>query len=195
VIGATVGLVVATVFSIWVTIVFFVSRGQAFERLGTTYGTIVGLYYAGGLAAGILIGLASPLGRFLPGAALLGVVGVFPLYSAAAFLISQPAGLLSSHTLSTGATISILVGLPLGVSFWLDENPAPPWIQALQSPTLGTVGFTWLLALVLGGGSYFFLSRWTSSWPDNLMILVAMIVFVLPVTTALVTTFKFVTRG
>src|SRR3989442_1463332 len=83
--GLGLALFVATGFSAWVTFLRVAYGTTAFDRLHTTYGAVVALYYLGGLAAGILLGVFWPLRRWLPGSALLGMLAVFQLYFGAAF--------------------------------------------------------------------------------------------------------------
>src|SRR6266550_3208488 len=78
--GVGFGLLVATGFSAWVTFVRLVSGTEPFDRLHTTYGAVIELYYAGGFSGGVFIGLLWSLRRWPLGSMLLGIIGVFPLY-------------------------------------------------------------------------------------------------------------------
>jgi hypothetical protein len=190
--GVALGLFVATGLSLFVTVLRVGSGPGPFQRLDTTYPLTVALYYGAGFVGGILIGLAWPLKRWLLGSALLGMLGVFPAYLGAAFLMSPPSQWLTGDNFAEAALLALMVGVPVGAWSWLDDNEPPPWIQALLNPTALTIAVAWVLCLALSGGSYFFLSRWTGNWPFVLTILTVIGLFVVPIGVALFTTLQFV---
>lgn len=189
--GLALGLVVATGLSVWVTLLRVASGTAPFDRLDTTYPTVIGLYYASGLAGGLVIGLAWPLRRWLLGSALLGALGVLPLYLGAAFIESEPSQWLTQENLTVAVVLAIIVGVPLGIWVWFRDNPIrPPWIEALLSPRPKTIAVAWGTALLLSGGSYVLLPKWMGNWPPALVVFVFLVVFVVPLATALFLTLR-----
>jgi len=184
----------ATGFTLWVTIILARSGPGAFERQGTTYGALVALYYAGGVTGGVLIGLAAPLRRWPVGSAVLGVLGLFPLYLGATFLGLPHSQWWTAEHLRAGCFLAIIVGAPVGAWAWLSENQSPVWMAVVQAPTRATVGVVWLATVLLAGGWYLFVSRWTSSWSPETGLLVAAVLFGAPILTALLVTWRFVNQ-
>ena len=163
-----------------------ITAGTApFDDLDTTYGATAALYYAGGLVGGTLVGLFLPIGRSLWGAALLGILGVFPFYLGVALTKSRRANPLTPENIGGSALLAFLTGGAVGVWIWLDEHPmAAGWIEALRHPTSRTLSIVWAVALAVGGASYFGLSRWTPTWPPTLVIFLAFVLFVMPLALA-----------
>ena len=187
--GVGLGFFVATALSLWATVLLLASGSKPFDSHDTSYGAVIGLYYAGGIIGGLIIGLAWPLRRYLFGAALLGILGVFPLYLGAGFLLSPPAQWLTLDNVVTAAFLALLVGSPVGMATWFKANPPPRWVNALLFPTAATVPVAWLVAIVVSGGSLF-LTRWTGSWPPVLVILIVLGLFALPIGVALFVTLR-----
>jgi hypothetical protein len=79
-VGIRWGLVMATVFSAWVTVVAVTGSADAFTKVGVTYRAVVAAYYAGGIVAGAIGGALLPLRRTFPGAALVGTVAALPVW-------------------------------------------------------------------------------------------------------------------
>ena len=187
--GIALGLFVATGFSAWVTFLRLTAGTSPFDRLRTTYLATVELYYGGALVGGTLIGLFLPLGRWPLGAALLGMLGVFPLYFGVALTTSGAASTFTVHNLASSSVIAFFVGGAVGIGSWLRDNPeSHGLIQALRRPTITTVAVLWLAAGGLAASSYFGLSRWTGSWPPDLVIFLALALFVIPIVLAVLVT-------
>lgn len=85
--GITGGLLVAGGFSAWVIIGSAIGGSDAVEGSGLSVVAVVSLYALAGLVGGGLVGLLLPIGRRLPGALLLGFLGLWPVYFGAAFLL------------------------------------------------------------------------------------------------------------
>ena len=106
--GAFVGVVVATGFSLWVTFGRLLDGKNRFDALGVSWIQAVLLYYASLPLGGTIVGLLLPLHRWLVGCALLGFVGVLPLYLAVASITKN--GPVQSEDLMLAGFIAIVVG-------------------------------------------------------------------------------------
>jgi len=179
--GIGLGLVVATGFTAWITFLRLTAGTAPFERLDTTYAATAALYYAGGLVGGTIVGLLLPLRRSPWGSALLGMLGVFPLYFGVALTNSQRSQVFTLENVGRSAVLAFLVGGAVGVWSWLDDNPhTTGWIDALRHPNTRTIGTVWGAASVVAAASYFGLSHWTANWPPTLVIWLAFVLFVIP---------------
>jgi len=187
--GIALGLFVATGFSLRVSFLRLTVGTSPFDRLNTTYLATVELYYCGGLIGGTLIGLFLPVRRWLLGAAFLGMLGVFPLYFGVAVTTSGAASAFTIDNLAMSSVLAFFVGGAVGIWSWLRENPESHGpIQMLRHPTIRTVVILWLAAGALAAISYFGLSRWTGSWPADLVIFLAVVLFVIPILIAVLVT-------
>jgi hypothetical protein len=114
--GVGIGLTVGAAFSVWVTVLRLAGGTQAFEKLGTTYPTVMASYGVGGLLVGLCYGLLTPLRRWT-----LGVMVTAFLCAAVAYGLI---GLLTTPRERWGADVPpIAVGLGLFASlfFGLDD--------------------------------------------------------------------------
>ena len=175
------GFFVATGFSAWVTFLRLTVGTAPFERLDTTYSATIALYYGGGFVGGALVGLFLPFRRALWGSALLGMLGVFPLYFGVAWTTSTGTGRFTLDNLAESAVLAFLVGGAVGIWIWLDANPeSPGLIGKLRKPTTRVVGWVWACALSVATVSYFELPRWSGTWNFTLVVLAAFVLFVIP---------------
>ena len=175
--GLALALFVATGFSAWVTFLRLTVGTAPFDRLDTTYQDVVLVYYAGGFSGGILLGLLWPLRRWVLGSALLGVVGVFPMYYGFAIQQSPRSEWLAARNLWTALLLSLFVGTCIGTGIWLREHPrGPNWVDTLRYPTSATVRTLWLVALATTVIAWFIGLRWAGKWPAA----VALVLFIVP---------------
>lgn len=111
--GVLWGLTFATLYSIYV-VVLFVLEGQApFARHNTSLIQLVAIYYTGGVLAGAFVGTFLPRIRNTSGAALVGafagILVVFPFeYARNGFVIDWPVLL----------TTAFILGAPAGAILW-----------------------------------------------------------------------------
>ena len=188
--GIALGLFVATGLSAWVTFLRLTVGTAPFQRLETTYTATVALYYAGGLVGGALVGLLLPLRRSLWGAALLGMVGVFPLYFGVAWTRATAANAaFTLDNVAESALLAFLVGGAVGIWIWLDDNPQSSGVvEKLRHPTVSVVATVWACAVAVASLSYFVLPRWTGNWNFTLVVLTAFVLFIIPLALAVLVT-------
>lgn len=189
--GLSLGLAIATGLSAWVLLLRAQAGAAPFDRLNTTLSATVVGYYLGGAVGGLLIGLAWPLRQWLIGYALLGILGVFPLY------LFAPGGhndvpLLSSENLATALLGAIFVGGGVGVWSWSEDHPqGPSWFDALRFPTANTTVAVWGGALFIAILAMLLVPRWSFYWPFQLVVLAAGAFIVVPLVTAVLVSLRF----
>ena len=76
------GLAFALVLTIVLVLLYAVRGSALFETYDTTFGGVVAVYFAGGLAGGAVVGLLRPLTRWRWGAAMVGVFAALPVGAA-----------------------------------------------------------------------------------------------------------------
>jgi hypothetical protein len=121
--GLRTGLVLATLFSLVVTVQRVFMGAAAFARLGMRWEEVIALYYVafslGASGYGALLPLRRARGFDLP-AMMSGVLFVAPMYLGAAVLMSRLFP--SLRVAVTGGIVAALfVGVPLGL-FWWDTD-------------------------------------------------------------------------
>jgi hypothetical protein len=113
----SVALFIATAFSGWVLAVHFFRGDGPFERLGTSLGATVLLYFSAALVVGPVVGLLLPVARAgRAGAALTGTVAAVPLYAMGLVTLEGVRPL----TLRDAVIVLLLAGLvgaPVGVVY------------------------------------------------------------------------------
>lgn len=122
--GATVGLVIATCFSVVATVMRMLLGARAFDRIGLSWGLLVLVYFGALGIGGGVYGALLPLRRHIAGAGLLGFMLVFPMYLSLSVLIGLALKLIPTVAvgLVIGALLSAFVGVPLGISLWMDDQ-------------------------------------------------------------------------
>ncbi len=194
--GMGLGFFVATGFTVWITFIRLSAGPGPFESLDTTYGATVALYYGGGFVGGVLIGLLLPLRRWPWGAALLGIVGVFPLYFGVELAKSGVTDAFTRDNVATSTFLAFVVGGAAGLWFWFDDNPqSTGLIEALRHPTLAVLVKVWALAVVVAGASYMLLPRWTGGWDPTVTLFSAFVLFVIPLAVAVLVTLAWIRNG
>ena len=103
----------ALVYSAYIVVLAVVKGSTTFPSQDTTLLKVLGVYWLGGLAAGILVGLFLPLGNHPVGAMLLGALGGIPVFVAAMLATTAPAewGQYLLLSLAGGSVIGAFVGL------------------------------------------------------------------------------------
>ena len=106
----TVGVAVATAFSVWVLLNHVVGGSRAVERSGATVPAVIMAYYATGLFGGAVVGLLLPLAR-KPG----GTIAVGAIAGSIAFISVQMAMKGAIWTWDRGTIVqTALLGIVFG---------------------------------------------------------------------------------
>ena len=189
--GLALGLWTATGFSVWALFLRANAGTVPFNGLQTTFGAVVAGYYAGGAVGGLLIGLAWPIRRWLLGYAALGILGVFPLYLFAP-TSRQSGQFLTTHHLATALLPALFVGAAVGVWAWTEDHPnGPPWLDVLRFPTFRTMVIVWAAALLVALPAILLGPTRSYSWSFHMVILIAGIFVITPLTIAALVTLRF----
>lgn len=77
--GIVSGLIFAALFSIWVAVLALLRGSTRFEEYGVSLWRILESYFAGGICAGAVVGLARPLTKYRIGAAFVGILAAGPV--------------------------------------------------------------------------------------------------------------------
>src|SRR6266576_2482267 len=111
------GLVYATVYSAYATVVVLVRGGPVLNVYHLTLPTLIGLYFGGGVLAGGIAGALLPIGRHLIGAMFVGFVAALPVM----FLMAMamlPSDEWSSTLPTVGLSSAAVLGPLCGGGFW-----------------------------------------------------------------------------
>lgn len=185
--GVGFGLFMATGLTAWITLLRATAGPDLFQS--ASYPATIALYYGGGLVGGCLIGLLLPLRRWSWGYAVLGLVGVFPLYFGAPLTYAGVSEPFTRNNLAVSLPIALLVGGAVGVWAWLDDHPrTTTGIALLRRPTGRIVALTWAVVALIGSASYLGSTRWTGTWPGYLAIWMAFVSFIVPLVVACLVT-------
>jgi hypothetical protein len=191
--GLGLGIGIAVGFTVWITFLRLNVGTKPFDDLDTTYSATVALYFGGGAIGGLLIGPLLPLHRWPWGSALLGMLGVFPLYFGVELTKSPPSDAWTFDNVLSSAFAAFLVGGAVGIWSWLDDNPhAEGLMGALRHPTKSVVTRAWVISLLVATGSYILLPRWTGAWNPRLMLFTAFVMFVIPLGVAVLVTLAWI---
>jgi len=179
--GIGLGLGMATGFTAWITFLRLTVGTSAFTANGTTYPATVALYYGGFAAGGFLVGLCWPLRRWVLGYALLGMLGVFPVYLGVGLTQSSRSAVFSDENLFFSIFASVTVGGIAGILSWMkDHTQGPRWLDTLRHPTVRIIGWLWTVAATLALIGYFGVSTWTAHASFLVEVAAAVVFFVGP---------------
>jgi hypothetical protein len=142
----------------------------AHTSLGVPIGALLALYPICGAVGGILVALSFPLVRWLGGAFVVGALAMAPMYIAVAILLSHSP---TSEALTVGTIGGLIVGGLAGASTWFDESHRPL-----------RLGHLWLFAAACSIVAWIVGLHWAGEWPAA----VAVLLFLIPVTLALIGT-------
>lgn len=120
--GLGFGLFVATGLSAWATILR-VSQGTGpFDRIGSSYGITVLVYFLAFSLGGVIWGLLAPLRRWLLGSMLLGALLLAPMYLGFSILNRPSPELTTAWRTAASVIASLVAGGLLGVYVWVHER-------------------------------------------------------------------------
>ena len=122
--GLRTGLVIATGFSIWATVVRLAVGPRAFEHFGVAWEEIVVVYYLAFSVGGSVYGALLPLKRHVAGAVVLGFFLMCPMYLGASVLfhITQNQSGSWGEDLALAVVLGVIAGIMLGIWFTMSET-------------------------------------------------------------------------
>lgn len=162
----------------------------------TTYSATVALYYAGFSSGGFLVGLCWPLRRWVLGYALLGMLGVFPVYLGVGLTQSSRSAVFSDENLFFSIFASVTVGGGAGILSWMKDHPqGPAWLDTLRHPSVRTIAWLWAIAVALALVGYFGVSQWTGHASWVVQVVAAVLFFVGPLGLAALVTAARYSKG
>jgi hypothetical protein len=108
------GVVMATFFTAWITILYLVGGRRVFEELNTSFLAALISYFAAGIIGGALVGLLQPLARTLVGTMIVGAIASLVVCLSAQTTLKGAIWTSNRPTLITTILIAIVVGFVLG---------------------------------------------------------------------------------
>jgi hypothetical protein len=122
--GLRVGLIMATGFALWATVVRVALGPVAFERFGVGWLQIIGAYYAALSLGGAVYGALYPLRRHVLASVLMGIALMFSLYLGVGVLLnlSKVGSTSLLPTLTDALVLGSVGGALLGLWLWVDER-------------------------------------------------------------------------
>jgi len=111
-----VGVWFGVAYSAWALVLLLLRGSEPFDRLGTTVGKAILFYLAAGVISGTIIGLLLPIGRWLAGALLIGVMAGIPV--GALIAVINHSRVDWWQEIPTGVEWGALEGALLGVVVW-----------------------------------------------------------------------------
>jgi hypothetical protein len=105
------------VFFCLIALVIFLFRGhRPFDSNHVSVARALGTYLMAGALGGLVVGLALPLARWMPGAALVAFLAAFVVWFCIGRSMYPQEPVVA--TLKTSAVLGAAFGLPMGVGFW-----------------------------------------------------------------------------
>jgi hypothetical protein len=104
------GLVMATLYSVYVMLLYSFNGPSSVESNGVSIGNIVLVYYVGGTLGGLIVGGLWPLLRWRLGATLVGIVVAFVVFVGVIMASDGYASIWLPQTYRDAAIIACLVG-------------------------------------------------------------------------------------
>lgn len=108
------GFVMATLFSLWVVVMYLAGGPRAFSAIGTTVYAVVLCYYVAGIVGGALVGLLLPLTGTLGGRMLVGIVASLVLGISAQTTLKGAIWHWDRTTLVATTALAVFMGMVLG---------------------------------------------------------------------------------
>jgi hypothetical protein len=115
--GTRWGLAFAAFYSAAAVLIWLVRGDVAFEAQGTSLWQVLLAYVAGGMAAGVVVGLLMPLGRTRFGAGVIGFVAAVPVMFVVGMAVSPPPTWFTRVPIVAFGCAAIL-GPIVGIQFW-----------------------------------------------------------------------------
>lgn len=116
-----IGLIFATLYSIYVLVFFFIVGGEPFQKHNTSVWAIIATYFAGGITGGVAIGALRPYARSRFAAIAVGfVASIFVIFGILLAARGEPTAW-TELDWETLIVVSLLFGIVGGSMFW--NNP------------------------------------------------------------------------
>lgn len=113
--GVIIGLLMATAYSAWVSVVYVFGGAEAFSHHDTTYLLVVLTYYSVGAVGGAIVGLALPWVNHPLVAILVGILVGWVFFFAIELATSGPVWRWGSDNWSRVAKLGAFMGAPGGL--------------------------------------------------------------------------------
>ena len=118
-----VGLCFAAFYSAYVCLLYLIRGAAPFERLGTSLIVVIGTYFFGGIAAGVIVGILQPFARWRLGAIGIGIIAAFFVFFGIEVAADGLPWRWTSDNWITLLALPVLFGTFAGNSFW--KRPIP----------------------------------------------------------------------
>jgi hypothetical protein len=136
--GAVMGLLIATVYSLY-ALVLLAARGTApFDANGVTPAGVIAAYYGGGLVAGSVVGILRPLLRWRLGATIVGIVAAFGVFAGIGIAKEGYLWHWTIRTWQTSVISSVILGGICSNIIWRSSRSARNWPFASPSNVGGS---------------------------------------------------------
>jgi hypothetical protein len=109
------GLAMACFYCVFVVVLYLAQGAAPFEAHETTLGTVILIYFAGGITAGALVGLLRPLARWWPGAMLIGFLAAVLVFLG---IDVAQTGIGKRRDWQAIFAVSLFLGPVCGISAW-----------------------------------------------------------------------------
>jgi hypothetical protein len=121
--GTSGGLIGAALYSIIVLVVYAIQGPDALARDHVTLGSVLALYWAGGIIVGAIVGVLRPLTKVRLGAIAVGFIAALPVMAGASFLVDGVRGLLDPGSRFVSVFCSLVLGGYGGNMLWRRTRP------------------------------------------------------------------------
>jgi hypothetical protein len=119
-IGVVMGVSMGVFFCLIGLVILLVRGHRPFDSNQVSVARLFITYLVAGALGGLLFGLALPLTKWMPGAALVAFFTAFVVWFCVGWSISPEKPLLS--IVHTSAVLGAAFGLPIGVGFWIQYH-------------------------------------------------------------------------